>query len=386
MSMTPVLTVSADQVTELISRAREDGTVALADLNAAFDRCELMPEVIDNVMRMLAEDGVEIIDGGADEADEPRRGEEADRVRRSGTSDLVRIYLREIGKVPLLTAHDEVELAKAIEAGLFAREMLQGACKVVGAGPSGAELIMIVDQGDRARQRLIEANLRLVVSIAKRYIGRGMVFLDLIQEGNLGLIRAVEKFDYTKGYKFSTYATWWIRQAITRAIADQARTIRIPVHMVETINKMARIQRQLHQDLGREPTPAEVAEEMGIPVDRVAEIQRIAQEPVSLQAPIGEEDSDLGDFIEDADAVVPMEAAAFMMLQDQLEQVLDTLSPREQRIIQLRFGLIDGHPRTLEEVGRDFGVTRERIRQIESKTLVKLRHPGRAQMLREYLA
>ncbi len=384
--MTPVLTATADQVTELVSRARENGTVALADLNAAFDRCELMPEAIDDVMRLLAEDGVEIVDGGTEGADEPRRGEDTDRMRRSGTSDLVRIYLREIGKVPLLTAQDEVELAKAIEAGLFAREMMQGGCKVVGAGPSGAELAMIADQGDRARQRLIEANLRLVVSIAKRYIGRGMVFLDLIQEGNLGLIRAVEKFDYTKGYKFSTYATWWIRQAITRAIADQARTIRIPVHMVETINKMARIQRQLHQDLGREPTPAEVADEMGIPADRVAEIQRIAQEPVSLQAPIGEEDSDLGDFIEDADAVVPMEAAAFMMLQDQLEQVLDTLSPREQRIIQLRFGLIDGHPRTLEEVGRDFGVTRERIRQIESKTLVKLRHPGRAQMLREYLA
>jgi RNA polymerase primary sigma factor len=384
--MTPVLAASADQVTELVSRARENGSVALADLNAAFDRCELMPDVIDDVMRMLADDGVEIVDAGSDEVDEPRRGDEPDRLRRSGTSDLVRIYLREIGKVPLLTAQDEVELAKAIEAGLFAREMLHGACQVIGARPNGTELATIADQGDRARQRLIEANLRLVVSIAKRYIGRGMVFLDLIQEGNLGLIRAVEKFDYTKGYKFSTYATWWIRQAITRAIADQARTIRIPVHMVETINKMARIQRQLHQDLGREPSPAEVAAEMGIAVDRVAEIQRIAQEPVSLQAPIGEEDSDLGDFIEDADAVVPMEAAAFVMLQDQLEQVLDTLSPREQRIIQLRFGLIDGHPRTLEEVGRDFGVTRERIRQIESKTLVKLRHPGRAQMLREYLA
>ena len=303
--MTPVLTASADQVTELVSRARENGTVALADLNAAFDRCELMPDVIDDVMRMLAEDGVEIVDAGPDEADEPRRGEETDRLRRSGTSDLVRIYLREIGKVPLLTAQDEVELAKAIEAGLFAQEMLHGGCQVIGARANGAELATIADQGDRARQRLIEANLRLVVSIAKRYIGRGMVFLDLIQEGNLGLIRAVEKFDYTKGYKFSTYATWWIRQAITRAIADQARTIRIPVHMVETINKMARIQRQLHQDLGREPSPAEVAAEMGIPADRVAEIQRIAQEPVSLQAPIGEEDSDLGDFIEDADAVVP---------------------------------------------------------------------------------
>ena len=384
--MTPVLTASADQVTELVSRARENGTVALADLNAAFDRSDLMPEVIEDVMRTLAEDGVEIVDSGSDETEETRRADEPDRLRRSGTSDLVRIYLREIGKVPLLTAQDEVELAKAIEAGLFAQEMLHGGCKVVGTGANGAELAIIADQGDRARQRLIEANLRLVVSIAKRYIGRGMVFLDLIQEGNLGLIRAVEKFDYTKGYKFSTYATWWIRQAITRAIADQARTIRIPVHMVETINKMARIQRQLHQDLGREPVPAEVAAEMGIPADRVAEIQRIAQEPVSLQAPIGEEDSDLGDFIEDADAVVPMEAAAFIMLQDQLEQVLETLAPREQRIIQLRFGLIDGHPRTLEEVGRDFGVTRERIRQIESKTLIKLRHPGRAQMLREYLA
>jgi RNA polymerase primary sigma factor len=385
--MTPALAPPTDQVTELISRARESGTVALADLNAAFERCDLMPDAIEDVLRLLAEDGVEIVEVVSDDPDEPRRSDGADSARRAGTSDLVRIYLREIGKVPLLTAQDEVELAKAIEAGLFAQEMLAGGYEqAVGAGANVAELAMLTADGGRARQRLIEANLRLVVSIAKRYIGRGMVFLDLIQEGNLGLIRAVEKFDYAKGYKFSTYATWWIRQAITRAIADQARTIRIPVHMVETINKMARIQRQLHQDLGREPTPSEVAAEMGLPADRVAEIQRIAQEPVSLQAPIGEEDSDLGDFIEDADAVVPMEAAAFIMLQDQLEQVLDTLSPREQRIIQLRFGLLDGHPRTLEEVGRDFGVTRERIRQIESKTLVKLRHPGRAQMLREYLS
>jgi RNA polymerase primary sigma factor len=382
--MTSTLAPVVDQVAELVTRARESGSIAQAELNAAFDRYELHPEAADEIMRTLADDGVEILDG-PEEVEEARRGA-ADRARRAGTSDLVRIYLREIGKVPLLSAQDEVDLAKAIEAGLFAREMLHGGCAIVGAAANGTELGMIADLGDHARQRLIEANLRLVVSIAKRYIGRGMVFLDLIQEGNLGLIRAVEKFDYTKGYKFSTYATWWIRQAITRAIADQARTIRIPVHMVETINKMARVQRQLHQDLGREPTPGEVAREMGIAVDRVAEIQRIAQEPVSLQAPIGEEDSDLGDFIEDADAVVPMEAAAFMMLQDQLDQVLDTLSPREQRIIQLRFGLIDGHPRTLEEVGRDFGVTRERIRQIESKTLVKLRHPGRAQMLREYLS
>ncbi len=385
--MTPVLAPTADLVTELISRAKEHGTVALADLTTAFERSELMPDAIDDVMRVLAEDGIEIVDGGIDDLECLRQGEASERARRGGTSDLVRIYLREIGKVPLLTAHDEVELAKAIEAGLFAQEVLLGEQQgPVGACANVAELGIVADQGWRARQRLIEANLRLVVSIAKRYIGRGMLFLDLIQEGNLGLIRAVEKFDYTKGYKFSTYATWWIRQAITRAIADQARTIRIPVHMVETINKMARVQRQLHQDLGREPTPTEVAAEMGLPADRVAEIQRIAQEPVSLQAPIGEEDSDLGDFIEDADAVVPIEAAAFMMLQDQLEQVLETLSPREQRIIQLRFGLIDGHPRTLEEVGKDFGVTRERIRQIESKTLVKLRHPGRAQMLREYLA
>jgi len=300
------------------------------------------------------------------------------------TADPVKDYLKQIGKVPLLNAEQEVELAKRIEAGLFAEEKLAEGRGTLRPDARG-DLEWIADDGRRAKNHLLEANLRLVVSLAKRYTGRGMLFLDLIQEGNLGLIRAVEKFDYTKGYKFSTYATWWIRQAITRAIADQARTIRIPVHMVETINKMARIQRQLHQDLGREAMPEEIAREMGLSRERVAEIQRIAQEPVSLQSPIGEEDSDLGDFIEDADAVVPMEAAAFIMLQEQLEDVLDSLSLREQRIIQLRFGLTDGHPRTLEEVGREFGVTRERIRQIESKTLAKLRHPSRSQMLMEYL-
>jgi RNA polymerase primary sigma factor len=377
-----------DDVTELVTRARERGTVAMTDLAAAFDRCDLPPEAAEGVLRLLADEGVEVIEEAPpDGSDELRRSGQAEPARRAATGDLVRIYLREIGRVPLLTAQDEVDLAKAIEAGLFAGEKLHSGG--VTGGPDGAEiaeLTLLAADGCQAKQRLIEANLRLVVSIAKRYIGRGMVFLDLIQEGNLGLIRAVEKFDYTKGYKFSTYATWWIRQAITRAIADQARTIRIPVHMVETINKMARIQRQLHQDLGREATPGEIAGEMGLHPGRVAEIQRIAQEPVSLQSPIGEEDSDLGDFIEDADAVVPMEAAAFIMLQDQLERVLDNLTIREQRIIQLRFGLTDGHPRTLEEVGREFGVTRERIRQIESKTLAKLRHPSRAQMLREYLA
>ncbi len=359
----------------------------MAELTTTFDRCELPADAVEGVLRLLADEGVEIIETPQEEPDDARR-EPQDGARRAVTGDLVRIYLREIGRVPLLTAQDEVDLAKSIEAGLFAEEKLQGGRTVSMECSSSllSDLAQLASDGMRAKQRLIEANLRLVVSIAKRYIGRGLVFLDLIQEGNLGLIRAVEKFDYTKGYKFSTYATWWIRQAITRAIADQARTIRIPVHMVETINKMARIQRQLHQDLGREATPEEIADEMGLSPERVAEIQRIAQEPVSLQSPIGEEDSDLGDFIEDADAVVPMEAAAFIMLQDQLEQVLDNLSIREQRIIQLRFGLTDGHPRTLEEVGREFGVTRERIRQIESKTLAKLRHPSRAQMLREYLA
>src|SRR5215472_13525391 len=316
-----------DQVTDLVARARERGTIAMADLTAAFDRCDLPAEAVDGVLRLLADEGVEILEAPIDDQEDLRRAQ-SDGSRRAATGDLVRIYLREIGRVPLLTAQDEVDLAKSIEAGLFAEEKLQAGIPpsadpaygaAAGSGAELAELALLAADGMQAKQRLIEANLRLVVSIAKRYIGRGLVFLDLIQEGNLGLIRAVEKFDYTRGYKFSTYATWWIRQAITRAIADQARTIRVPVHMVETINKLARIQRQLHQDLGREPAPEEIAAEMAIPVDRVAEIQRIAQEPVSLQAPIGEEDSDLGDFIEDADAVVPMEAAAFIMLQDQLE-------------------------------------------------------------------
>ena len=304
------------------------------------------------------------------------------------TGDPVRMYLKEIGKVPLLSAAEEIDLAMKIEAGVAA------AAELDKAEEEGRELerrekrrLGRIEQGGiDAKQQLIEANLRLVVSIAKRYVGRGMLFLDLIQEGNLGLIRAVEKFDYTKGFKFSTYATWWIRQAITRAIADQARTIRIPVHMVETINKLVRIQRQLLQELGREPTPEEIGKEMGLPAERVREIQKISQEPVSLETPIGEEeDSQLGDFIEDDAAVVPPDAASFSMLQEQLSKVLDGLAERERKVISLRFGLEDGHPRTLEEVGREFGVTRERIRQIESKTLAKLRHPSRSSKLKDYL-
>ena len=307
------------------------------------------------------------------------RGIDASTVMLTG--DPVRMYLKEIGKVDLLTAAEEVDLAMKIEAGLDAADKLEK--------QEGAEMrrLMRVEQvGLDAKQALISANLRLVVSIAKRYVGRGMLFLDLIQEGNLGLIRAVEKFDYEKGFKFSTYATWWIRQAITRAIADQARTIRIPVHMVETINKLVRVQRQLLQDLGRDPTPEEIGAEMDMSADRVREIQKISQEPVSLETPIGEEeDSQLGDFIEDAQAVVPADAASFSMLQEQLTQVLDGLAERERKVIELRFGLEDGHPRTLEEVGREFGVTRERIRQIESKTLAKLRHPSRSSKLKDYL-
>ncbi|MEC3974695.1 RNA polymerase sigma factor [Amycolatopsis sp. H20-H5] len=306
----------------------------------------------------------------------------------TASADSVRAYLKQIGKVALLNAEEEVELAKRIEAGLYSAE------RVRNAEEEGEKLVTqmrrdlkwIVRDGERAKNHLLEANLRLVVSLAKRYTGRGMAFLDLIQEGNLGLIRAVEKFDYTKGYKFSTYATWWIRQAITRAMADQARTIRIPVHMVEVINKLGRIQRELLQDLGREPTPEELAKEMDISPEKVLEIQQYAREPISLDQTIGDEgDSQLGDFIEDSEAVVAVDAVSFTLLQDQLQSVLQTLSEREAGVVRLRFGLTDGQPRTLDEIGQVYGVTRERIRQIESKTMSKLRHPSRSQVLRDYL-
>ena len=299
--------------------------------------------------------------------------------------DPVRMYLKEIGKVPLLSAEEEIELAQKMEAGDMAKTQLEEGGDDLD-DETKKQLQDLVDQGDYAKKKLAEANLRLVVSIAKRYVGRGMLFLDLIQEGNLGLIKAVEKFDYRKGYKFSTYATWWIRQAITRAIADQARTIRIPVHMVETINKLIRVSRQLLQELGREPTPEEIAEEMDIPVERVREILKISQEPVSLETPIGEEeDSHLGDFIQDENVPVPADAAAFTLLKEQLVEVLSTLTEREQKVLRLRFGLDDGRARTLEEVGKVFNVTRERIRQIEAKALRKLRHPSRSRKLRDYI-
>ncbi|GFG49530.1 RNA polymerase sigma factor [Mycolicibacterium agri] len=306
----------------------------------------------------------------------------------TASADSVRAYLKQIGKVALLNAEEEVELAKRIEAGLYATQLLNEMAERGEKLPAAQrrDMMWICRDGDRAKNHLLEANLRLVVSLAKRYTGRGMAFLDLIQEGNLGLIRAVEKFDYTKGYKFSTYATWWIRQAITRAMADQARTIRIPVHMVEVINKLGRIQRELLQDLGREPTPEELAKEMDITPEKVLEIQQYAREPISLDQTIGDEgDSQLGDFIEDSEAVVAVDAVSFTLLQDQLQSVLETLSEREAGVVRLRFGLTDGQPRTLDEIGQVYGVTRERIRQIESKTMSKLRHPSRSQVLRDYL-
>jgi RNA polymerase primary sigma factor len=315
-----------------------------------------------------------------DDDDEP-----AAVVAQAGaTADPVKDYLKQIGKVPLLNAEQEVELAKRIEAGLFAEEKLNGEEKL--NAKLQRELQIIAEDGRRAKNHLLEANLRLVVSLAKRYTGRGMLFLDLIQEGNLGLIRAVEKFDYTKGYKFSTYATWWIRQAITRAMADQARTIRIPVHMVEVINKLARVQRQMLQDLGREPTPEELAKELDMTPEKVIEVQKYGREPISLHTPLGEDgDSEFGDLIEDSEAIVPADAVSFTLLQEQLHSVLDTLSEREAGVVSMRFGLTDGQPKTLDEIGKVYGVTRERIRQIESKTMSKLRHPSRSQVLRDYL-
>ncbi|TAK69460.1 MAG: RNA polymerase sigma factor [Actinomycetota bacterium] len=315
-----------------------------------------------------------------DDTDEPIQ-----QVTQAGaTADPVKDYLKQIGKVPLLNAEQEVELAKRIEAGLFAEERLNSGAKL---DPTlRGDLEWIAEDGRRAKNHLLEANLRLVVSLAKRYTGRGMLFLDLIQEGNLGLIRAVEKFDYTKGYKFSTYATWWIRQAITRAMADQARTIRIPVHMVEVINKLARVQRQMLQDLGREPTPEELAKELDMTPEKVVEVQKYGREPISLHTPLGEDgDSEFGDLIEDSEAIVPSDAVSFTLLQEQLDSVLDTLSEREAGVVKMRFGLTDGQPKTLDEIGKVYGVTRERIRQIESKTMSKLRHPSRSQVLRDYL-
>ncbi len=361
-----------ESVKTLIDKGKKRGILTYNEIMNTLEEIELDKEQIEEVYDNLASMGIDIVGDHDDEdLDDIPEAEEIDEIPETeeivdldisipkgiNIDDPVRMYLKEIGKVPLLSAVEEIELAKKMEQG-----------------------------DDEAKKRLCEANLRLVVSIAKRYVGRGMLFLDLIQEGNLGLIKAVEKFDWRKGYKFSTYATWWIRQAITRAIADQARTIRIPVHMVETINKLIRISRQLLQELGREPRPEEIAKEMDLPVEKVREILKIAQEPVSLETPIGEEeDSHLGDFIPDDDAPAPAEAAAFSMLKEQLIEVLDTLTPREQKVLRLRFGLDDGRARTLEEVGKKFDVTRERIRQIEAKALRKLRHPSRSKKLKDYL-
>ncbi|HET7483315.1 MAG TPA: RNA polymerase sigma factor [Actinomycetota bacterium] len=392
------------EVERIIRAAQAEGSITAADLAEKLSVLDLTADETDAIYQRLVELNVDVVEeeGLAEEEEEEEEAEEErvapdadeERVRarrevdmalKAPTNDPVRMYLKEIGRVALLTAQEEVDLAMRIEQGLFAEEKLAKEGDKLSTDET-AKLRWTRRDGLAAKRHLVEANLRLVVSIAKRYVGRGMQFLDLIQEGNLGLIRAVEKFDYTKGYKFSTYATWWIRQAITRAIADQARTIRIPVHMVETINKLVRIQRQLLQDLGREPTADEIAQQMELPPEKVREIQKISQEPVSLETPVGEEeDSHLGDFIEDSEAPIPLERASFKLLQEQLESVLHTLSDREKDVIRLRFGLVDGQPRTLEDVGKKFGVTRERIRQIESKTLSKLRHPSRSQKLRDYL-
>ena len=392
-----------EKLRELFIKGKKKGRLEPAELSEVVDPLDLDGDQMDRIYDSLADLGIDIVTedftNDIPEDMEPAMEEIAEieeeelvdpntLVDSFNIDDPVRMYLKEIGKVPLLTGDQEVRLATAMSAGNAAKERLAQveAGELTLTDEELAQAKAELKAGEKAKKQLVEANLRLVVSIAKRYVGRGMLFLDLIQEGNLGLIRAVEKFDYQKGFKFSTYATWWIRQAITRAIADQARTIRIPVHMVETINKLVRVQRQLLQDLGRDPTPEEIGAEMDMSADRVREIQKISQEPVSLETPIGEEeDSQLGDFIEDSQAIVPPDAASFSMLQEQLTQVLDSLADRERKVIELRFGLVDGHPRTLEEVGREFGVTRERIRQIESKTLAKLRHPSRSSKLKDYI-
>ncbi|MDO4516909.1 MAG: RNA polymerase sigma factor RpoD [Bacillota bacterium] len=397
-------TSGAEKLADMLEKGKKKGSLSSSELMEALEDVPLDSEQMDKIYDVLENMGIDTtgeaylpdlnpddIMPPLDEIEEIPEEEIVDPntlVDSFGIDDPVRMYLKEIGKVDLLTSEQEVTLAQAMVAGQEAKAQLEE-MKAEGIElPEEArrEMEKLVKAGERAKQNLAEANLRLVVSIAKRYVGRGMLFLDLIQEGNLGLIKAVEKFDYTKGYKFSTYATWWIRQAITRAIADQARTIRIPVHMVETINKVIRVSRQLLQELGHDPTPEEISEEMNMPVDKVREILKIAQEPVSLETPIGEEeDSHLGDFIPDEDASEPSEAASFTLLKEQLVEVLSTLTPREEKVLKLRFGIEDGRTRTLEEVGKEFNVTRERIRQIEAKALRKLRHPSRSKKLKDFL-
>ena len=390
----------------LLATGKKNGKLSLKEISDALSVLQLDSEEVDKIYETLENEGIEIEGadvlasmGGEDDASfSPGQVEEvpeeelvdaAALAEGFAIDDPVRMYLKEIGKVDLLSPDEEVKLAQQMLEGTQAKEALDTMTEEEKAAYDPYEMAKLesaIKAGDKAKKRLAEANLRLVVSIAKRYVGRGMLFLDLIQEGTLGLIKAVEKFDCTKGFKFSTYATWWIRQAITRAIADQARTIRIPVHMVETINKVIRVSRQLLQELGHDPSPEEIAQEMGMPVDRVRDILKIAQEPVSLETPIGEEeDSHLGDFIPDDDAPEPAEAASFMLLKEQLVEVLSTLTPREEKVLRLRFGIEDGHTRTLEEVGKEFNVTRERIRQIEAKALRKLRHPSRSKKLKDFL-